>query len=220
MTDLCLLLWSTRRRPLIKQRNAIKFPKFLRLIWYAGGRNQMNHETFQFNFAALDSKPAAEVLCAQLDAECATCLKRFASTRLRLLNRLTVTRCYLRNLPMLWLPKFLPTKVYGSCHGQRDRQKVNLVFCDESALVWVYCLTPLFDWSDLRHVTPQWLTSRLATEDLGQVGVVYTELIRNGRNEGYLSHWWRRYTLPCKTAQKSFWSYAFWLQKCIQSAEL
>lgn len=110
----------------------------------------MNHETFQFNFAALDSKPAAEVLCAQLDAECATCVKRFASTRLRLLNRLTVTSRYLRNLPMLWLPKFLPTKVYGSCHGQRDRQKVNLVFCDESALVWVYCLIPLFDWSDLR----------------------------------------------------------------------
>ena len=135
----------------------------------------MNHETFQFNFAALDSKPAAEVLCAQLDAECATCVKRFASTRLRLLNRLTVTSRYLRNLPMLWLPKFLPTKVYGSCHGQRDRQKVNLVFCDESALVWVYCLIPLFDWSDLRHVTPQWLTSRHATEDLGQVGVVYTE---------------------------------------------
>lgn len=56
----------------------------------------MNHETFQFNFAALDSKPAAEVLCAQLDAECATCVKRFASTRLRLLNRLTVTSRYLR----------------------------------------------------------------------------------------------------------------------------
>ena len=220
MTDLCLLLWSTRRRPLIKQRNAIKFPKFLRLIWYAGWRNQMNHETFQFNFAALDSKPAAEVLCAQLDAGMCDVRKAFRVTRLRLLNRLTVTRCYLRNLPMLWLPKFLPTKVYGSCHGRRDRQKVNLVFCDESALVWVYCLIPLFDWSDLRHVTPQWLTSRHATEGLGQVGVVYTELIRNGRNEGYLSHWWRRYTLPCKTAQKSCWSYAFWLQKCTQSAEL
>lgn len=134
----------------------------------------MNHETLQFNFAALDSKPAAEVLCAQLDAECATCLKRLASTRLRLLNRLTVTRCYLRNLPMLWLPKFLPTKVCGSCHGQCDQQKGNLAFCDESALVWVYCLIPLFDWSDLRHVTPRWLTSRHATEDLGQVGVVCT----------------------------------------------
>ena len=156
----------------------------------------MNHETFQFNFAALDSKPAAEVLCAQLDAECATCVKRLASTRLRLLNRLTVTSRYLRNLPMLWLPKFLPTKVYGSCHRERDRQKVfGLLWWKCSCLgllsypaVWLVRLAP-------RDASV--IDIKACTEDLGQVGVVYTELIRNGRNEGYLSHWWRRYTLPC-----------------------
>lgn len=185
MTDLCLLLWSTRRRPLIKQRNAIKFLKFLRLIWYAGWRNQMNHETFQFNFAALDSKPAAEVLCAQLDAGMCDVRKAFRVTRLRLLNRLTVTRCYLRNLPMLWLPKFLPTKVYGSCHGRRDRQKVNLVFCDEKCsclgllsypAVWLVRLAPrdasVIDikacnrrswssWCGVHWIDPKWTKRRL-----------------------------------------------------------
>lgn len=40
--------------------------------------------------------------------------------------------------------------VTGSVIGKKF-----LVFCDESVLVWVYCLIPLFDWSDLRHVTPQ-----------------------------------------------------------------
>lgn len=144
----------------------------------------MNHETFQFNFAALDSKPAAEVLCAQLDAECATCVKRFASTRLRLLNRLTVTRCYLRNLPMLWLPKFLPTKVYGSCHRERDRQKVfGLLWWKCSCLgvlsypaVWLVRLAPrdasVIDikacnrrswssWCGVHWIDPKWTKRRL-----------------------------------------------------------